>query len=271
MNNKQKFAVFGNPVGHSLSPLMHNAAFKKMNFDAVYTAILAEDAASIPKEIIGSNIKGASITIPHKTSIMKYLDRVSESSLKIGAVNTVTNLNGELKGDNTDWTGFVLALKEFSQIRKKTFAVIGAGGVARSAVFGIIEEGGIPVILNRTKEKGEKLAEEFGCEFRPLAEIGNMEAHCLVNATKVGMFPNVDESPVSRHALRNFGCVMDIIYNPLKTKLLKDAEAEGCLTATGVSMFVHQGAEQIRIWTGLNPPTDFMKKIVLEKLENETD
>jgi len=269
-NNSKTFALFGNPVEHSLSPLMHNAVFEKMNIDARYVAIRAEKARDILTEIKKSNIHGASITIPHKTTIMEYLDEISDSSIRIGAVNTITYSSGKLKGDNTDWTGFILALRESMEVKGKTFAILGAGGASRAAIFGILEEGGTPIILNRTIKKGEELAKEFGCEFYPLTEIGKIKGDCLINTTPVGMFPDMEKSPVSRDVFQNFRWVMDIIYNPLKTKLLKDAEEAGCSTITGVSMFVHQGADQIKIWTGLQPPIDFMKKTVLKKLKNET-
>jgi len=269
-NNSKTFALFGNPVEHSLSPLMHNAVFEKMNIDARYMAIRVENVRDILTEIKKSNIHGASITIPHKTAIMEYLDEISSSSVRIGAVNTVTHSNGKLKGNNTDWTGLVLSLRESIEIEGKTFAILGAGGATRAAIFGILEEGGTPIVLNRTIKKGEELAKEFGCEFYPLTETGKIKGDCLINTTPVGMFPDMEKSPVSKGVLQNFRWVMDIIYNPLKTKLLKDAKEAGCSTITGVSMFVHQGAEQIKIWTGLQPPIEFMKKVVLEKLKDET-
>ncbi len=268
-NNSKTFALFGNPVGHSLSPLMHNAAFEEMNIDARYMAMHVENARDILTEIKKLNIHGASITIPHKTAIMGHLDEISDSSVRIGAVNTVTHSSGKLKGDNTDWTGIVLALRESIEIGGKIFAILGAGGAARAAIFGILEEGGTPIVLNRTIKKGEELAKEFGCEFYPLTEIGKIRGDCLINTTPVGMFPNMEKSPVSRDALQNFRWVMDIIYNPLETKLLENAGVSGCRAISGLSMFVHQGAEQLRIWTGLQPPIDFMKKVVLERLKNE--
>ncbi len=270
-NNSKTFALFGNPAGHSLSPLMHNAAFEKMDIDARYMAICVENVRDILTEIKKLNIHGASITIPHKTAIMEYLDEISSSSVRIGAVNTITCSNGKLMGDNTDWTGLTLALRESIEIEGKTFAILGAGGAARAAIFGILEEGGTPIVLNRTTIKGEKVAKEFGCEFYPLTETGKIKGDCLINTTPVGMFPDMEKSPASKGVLQNFRWVMDIIYNPLKTKLLKDAEVAGCSTISGLSMFIHQGAEQIKIWTGLRPSRDFMKKVVMDKLKNEVN
>jgi shikimate dehydrogenase len=267
-NSSEIFALFGNPVGHSLSPLMHNATFKRMNIDAHYVPFCVKNLEDAVRGIRGLDIRGVSITIPFKTTVMPYLDEVDESSLRIGAVNTILNDdNGRLKGSNTDWIGLIRDLKESLEISGKTFAILGAGGAARAAVFGILREGGIPLILNRTIEKGERMARDFGCEFYPLSEIVNLKADCLINTTPVGMTPDAEKSPVGRESLGNFTWVLDIIYNPLKTKLLMDAEEAGCMVLSGAGMFVHQGAEQIKIWKGLEPPRAFMKGVVLNELK----
>jgi shikimate dehydrogenase len=262
------FALFGNPVGHSLSPLMHNATFKRMNIDANYVPFCINNLEDAVRGIRGLDIRGVSVTIPFKTAVIPYLNEVDGSSLRIGAVNTILNDGkGCLKGYNTDWIGLVRDLNESLEISGKIFAILGAGGAARAVVFGILKEGGIPVILNRTIEKGEKLARNFGCPFYPLSEIGNIKADCLINTTPVGMAPDRERSPLARESLVNFRWVVDLIYNPLKTKLLRDAEEAGCMVLPGVGMFVNQGAEQIKIWKGVEPPRAFMKQIVLERLE----
>jgi shikimate dehydrogenase len=265
------YALFGNPVAQSLSPLVHNAAFMGLKIDASYRAILAEHPRDIPEKMETLDISGASITIPHKTGIMPYLDEVSASAERIGAVNTVTRTGGRLLGDNTDWTGLVHALSEVMEIRGKRFTILGAGGAARAVVYGIMNAGGIPAIVNRTKEKGKQVAKEFGCDFYPLDQIDAISGDCLINTTPVGMFPNTDASPVNAETLERFQWVMDTIYNPLETRLLKDAARAGRKTISGASMFVHQGAQQLRIWTGLEPPTEIMESIVLERLSNETN
>ena len=267
-NSSEIFALFGNPVGHSLSPLMHNATFKRMNIDANYVPFCINNLEDAVRGIRGLDIRGVSVTIPFKTTVISYLDEVDESSLRVGAVNTILNDGeGMLKGYNTDWVGLIRDLNESLEISGRTFAILGAGGAARAAVFGILKDGGIPVILNRTIEKGEKMARDFGCPFYPLSEIGNLKADCLINTTPVGMAPDRERSPLARESLVNFRWVMDLIYNPLKTKLLRDAEEAGCMVLTGVGMFVHQGAEQIKIWKGVEPPRAFMKQIVLERLK----
>ena len=267
-NSSNIYAVFGNPVGHSLSPVMHNAAFKRMKIDAHYVPFCVKNVEDAVRGIRGLDIRGVSVTIPFKTSVMPYLDEVDESSLRIGAVNTILNdSNGRLKGFNTDWIGLNRDLEESLEIRGKTFAILGAGGAARAAVFGILEEGGIPVIFNRTTETGEGVAREFGCPFYSLSEIEKIKADCLINTTSVGMAPDIEKSPLMKESLINFRWVVDIIYNPLKTKLLREAEEVGCTVLDGVGMFVHQGAEQTKIWMDMEPPRALMRTVVLKSLK----
>ncbi|MCJ7664448.1 MAG: shikimate dehydrogenase [Desulfobacterales bacterium] len=264
------FALFGNPVAHSLSPLMHNAAYKKMGIDASYCPCCVEDLEEAIERIKKLPLQGVSVTIPYKTAVIAYLDEVDASSHKIGAVNTILHDDkGRLKGYNTDWIGIVRALEESLEIKKKTFAILGAGGTARAAVFGILQRGGIPLIINRNPARGAEVAHEFGLPFYPLSEIKGISADCLINATPVGMAPDQAKSPLPRESLSHFRWVMDCIYNPLKTQLLKDAEEAGCRAINGLAMFVHQGAEQIRIWTGKEPPVELMREVVLAKLKKD--
>jgi shikimate dehydrogenase len=264
------FALFGNPVGHSLSPLMHNAAYKEMKIDASYVPVCVEHLEDAIDRVKKGDIQGASITIPFKTAVVPYLDEVERSAQHIGAVNTIWHdKNGGLTGYNTDWIGLVRDVEESLEIRNKTFVVLGAGGAARAAVFGIQQRGGTPLVINRTPTRGEAMARKFSCPFYSLSEIGNIRADCLINTTPVGMSPAKGISPMEKSVLSNFRWVMDCIYNPLKTQLLQDAEEAGCTTLNGVGMFVHQGAEQIKLWTGKEPPRDFMKRIVLEKLSED--
>jgi len=261
------FALYGNPVGHSLSPPMHNAAYKKMGINATYCSYCVEDLAEAITRIREHPLGGVSVTIPFKTAVIPYLDEVQDDARTIGAVNTILHHDkGRLRGYNTDWTGVVLGLEESLDIRDKTFAILGAGGAARAAAYGILRRGGSPLIVNRTTARGEEMAQEFGCPFYPLSEIGAIRADCLINTTPVGMAPEKGASPIVTGILANFQWVMDCIYNPLKTQLLQDAEVAGCTPINGVGMFVHQGAEQIKIWTGKEPPREFMRQVVLEEL-----
>jgi shikimate dehydrogenase len=261
------FALFGNPVGHSLSPLMHNAAYERMRINAHYIPVCVDDAAEAIERMTQLALRGASITIPFKTAVMPLLDQVDDTSRMIGAVNTIArDAHDRLAGYNTDWIGVVRDLEEALEIKDKTFVIVGAGGAARAAAFGIRQQGGLPLIVNRTPEKGEKLAKEFDCPAYPLARIAEVSADCLINTTSVGMTPDNEISPVVKEVLKNFPWVMDCVYNPLRTRLLQDAAQEGCATITGLGMFVHQGAEQIKLWTGQEPPRELMKQVVLERL-----
>jgi shikimate 5-dehydrogenase len=145
--------------------------------------------------------------------------------------------------------------------------IIGAGGTTRAAVYGIMKEGGLPIIVNRTMIKGKNLPDKLNCPFYSLSDLAKIKADCLINTTPVGMYPHTDQSPVEASLLAGYKYVIDVIYNPLKTKLLHDAEKQGCRIVSGLDMFVHQGALQIKLWTGKEPSRALMKKVVIERLE----
>jgi len=229
-----------------------------------------KDAAEVVRQIRGSGIRGASITIPFKETVIAFLDEIDANAAAIGAVNTIINRDGRLEGYNTDGSGLARDLEDWIGIRGKNFVILGAGGAARAAVFTLIQEGGTPVIVNRTAEKARALAESFGCQWGLPAEIDRLEADCLINTTPLGMFPDTDRTPLNDKLLVHFPQVMDMIYNPVRTRLLGEAEAAGCAVRSGVGMFVHQGAEQIRLWTGMEPPREVMRQAVMERLEGHS-
>ncbi len=262
----QNYVLLGNPVAQSLSPAMHNAALKEMGIDGRYNAFCVADLEDAIHGIKGMDISGASVTIPYKVSVMEYLDEIHEDAQKIGAVNTIVNNNGRLTGYNTDWFGLMLAIRQLMSVKGQTFVILGAGGTARAAVYGIIKEGGLPIIVNRTIKKGKVLADEFNCPCYSLADLGKIKADCLINTTPVGMYPHTDQTPVEAKMLTGYKYVIDVIYNPLKTRLLCDAEGQGCRIISGLDMFVHQGAEQLKLWTGIEPSRALMKKVVIERL-----
>jgi shikimate dehydrogenase/3-dehydroquinate dehydratase type I len=265
--DQANFVLLGNPVRHSLSPLMHNRALPAMGIDGHYSAFCVSDLGDAIAGIRGMNIRGASVTIPFKTAVMEYLDAIDGDAAALGAVNTIVNDRGCLAGYNTDWLGLVQALKDQMDIAGKSFAILGAGGTARAAAYGITKEGGRVVIVNRTADKGRALAARFDCPFYPLSAIGKIKADCLINATSVGMYPHVEQSPVLVSALAHYPVVADVIYNPLMTRLLRDAEAKGCKIISGLEMFVHQGAGQFKLWTGKEAPLALMRKTVHERLK----
>jgi len=260
------YGIFGNPVGHSLSPVMHNSAFAAACYNGVYLAFKVIDIGTAVNGIRALGIKGVSVTIPHKVSVIDFLDDVDEQARLIGAVNTVINRKGVLKGYNSDGLGAVKALTEKTVVRDRDVVILGAGGSARAVGFGVISEGGRVTIVNRTVEKGERLARELGAEFHPLSDIKKIDAPILINTTSVGMSPHVNEIPVKEEMLDMGMVVMDIVYNPVKTRLLKTAEAMGCQTIDGVAMLVYQGAFQFELWTGMEAPIDVMKKAVYDGL-----
>ena len=261
------YGVIGNPVVHSLSPVIHNQAFSATSFPGIYVPFQVQDIGSAVDGVRALNIRGISVTIPHKESIVPYLDSMDEAARQIGAVNTVVNDQGRLTGYNTDAYGAMKALSEKTVIRDKDVAIIGAGGAARAIGYGVLKEGGRPHILNRSREKGEKLAEFLRVPFHPIEQLNQIPCDILINTTPVGMHPNVDDMPISKKLLNDHMVVMDIIYNPIKTRLLEAAEKIGAEVINGLPMFVYQGARQFELWTGDAAPVDLMREVVYEALK----
>ena len=260
------YAVIGNPIAHSLSPVMHNRALAHCGLDGCYLAFRVENIEAAVNGIRGLGICGVSVTIPHKIAVMQHLDKVDPMAAQIGAVNTILNRDGVLHGFNSDSTGAVKAIAETTAIKNKEVAVIGAGGAARAIGFGLKQEGAIVTIINRTELRGEKLARDLECRFIPLADLKELPFHVVVNATSAGMTPDINSMPLASELLTPEMIVMDIVYNPLKTRFLQAAENIGCTTIDGVAMFVHQGAVQFELWTSHKAPVDIMRKVVLESL-----
>lgn len=265
-SNTSVYAIFGDPVSHTLSPSMHNRAFQFTGYKGVYLAFEVKNIKNALVSLRTLGIKGASITIPHKIEAMKYLDEVDSTALKIGAVNTIINNDGYIKGYNSDGLGAVKALYEKTVIKGKNIAVIGAGGAARAVGFSLKKEGGRITVINRSIDKGELLAGELSGDYRPINDIGKMNCDIMINTTSVGMTPHTAEMPIKKKYLEKGMVVMDIVYNPLRTRLLSEAEKAGCITVDGVSMFVYQGVFQFELWTGIKAPADIMKRAVLDAL-----
>jgi shikimate dehydrogenase len=262
----QLYGVIGNPVRHSLSPSLHNAAFRAKGVNAVYLAFEVTDLEGCIRGVRSLGIKGLSITIPFKQDVIPLLDDIDGLARGIGAVNTVVNDNGSLKGYNTDAMGALRALEEKTALSGKSVCIVGAGGAARAIGY-ILKQQEIEIIIaNRSQAKGMTFAESLGCRFANLKELADLKPDILINTTPVGMSPEVDESPVPEEALREGMVVMDVIYNPFKTKLLAAAEAKGCLIINGLPMFIYQGAEQFRLWTGLEAPIALMIEAVKKVL-----
>jgi len=264
--NTSVYGIFGNPVAHSMSPLIHNAAFRLFGMDAIYLPFEVKDLQGAVAGMRVLKIQGASITHPFKTKIIGLIDEIDVTAKEVGAVNTLVLEDDSIRGINTDWTGAVRCIEGLLPVKGNHFVVVGAGGAARAVVFGITREGGKVTLVNRTRDNGLALAEAFGLPFVPLGEIKDISGDCLINTTPVGMYPDVAEMPMPKGVLSRYKAVVDIIYNPFKTRLLTEAEAAGCMTKNGIDMFVFQGAEQFRIWTGKEPPVGLMRDLVLERL-----
>jgi len=275
-------AIIGNPVSHSLSPVMHNAAFKKLGLNLVYVAFKVtrnelKDAISGARSL---GLQGLNVTMPHKNAVIKYLDEIESTAKAIGAVNTILNEQGKLTGFNTDGKGAMIALQENGIYpEEKKLLLLGAGGAAKAIAFQAVQEVEELVIVNRTSKKAEKLAELLCKKFGNKVKGGTLSAEVLkeelkttdilVNATSVGMHPDINKSPVPSDLLRSDLCVMDIIYNPLETKLLTDAKAAGAKVVSGLEMLLYQGAVAFEIWTKCPAPVEVMKKAALNKLTEQ--
>ncbi len=274
------FGIIGFPLEHSLSPVMHNSVFKAMKLNCIYIPFLVRK--ELRQTILGLhavNVKGVNVTIPHKEEVIKYLDELDETSAMIGSVNTI-KFNDKKVGYNTDGIGAVQALKEKNaEIKGKKIMLLGAGGAARSIAFQSILEGCSELlILNRTKKRGDKLALDIfertnflGKSLKLNDEVLSRhikEVDILINSTSLGMYPNINETPVPKEILHEELVVFDIVYNPLKTKLLREAEEVGAKTIDGVGMLVHQGAETLRIWLDIDPPIDLMRETLLSHLKS---
>jgi shikimate dehydrogenase len=274
--------VIGDPIEHSLSPLMQNVAFRELELDYAYIAF------QVPKELLksailgmtGLGIVGVNVTIPHKLEVMKYLDHIDEDALLIGAVNTVVNRDGELIGYNTDGIGAVEALERNGvQVKGKKIAILGAGGASRAVAFKLSESARSITILNRTKSRAVALAKtlEKKRNIEVKAEKLNddtlrttlSEIDLLVNATSIGMWPDVHVSPVKKSLLPRSLTVFDIVYNPVQTQLLCDASEKDCRVIEGVDMLVFQGAAAFELWTGARAPVEAMRRAVMDTLRRK--
>jgi len=276
--------VIGDPIEHTMSPVMHNAAFKELGLDYLYVPLRVrkEELGKAVESMRTLNIRGVNVTLPHKVAIIPFLDELDPLARKIGAVNTIVNDDGVLTGYNTDATGFLQALLERGvEPEGKKVVILGAGGAARAISFILAERGANLVILNRlleldwAEELAQRVSKVSKKEVKAL-ELNekNLEmvlegAGILINATSVGMSPDVNKTPVPARLLKPGLIVFDIVYNPIKTRLLKEAEAAGAQTIGGLDMFVWQGAISFEKWTGQKAPLDLMKKEAIKALGHE--
>lgn len=264
--NTKIYGVVGYPLGHSLSPTMHNSAFEASDLNAVYLAFETKDLAGGMQGVRGLGVSGMSVTIPYKSAVIPYLDQVDDLARMIGAVNTIVNDAGQLIGYNTDAAGALKALEDKAQLSGKACILVGAGGAARAIGYILKQKAVTLKVANRSRERGEELADFLNCQYIALDDLEAVTADIVIQATSVGMSPDKDACVIPEHILKQGMLVMDVIYNPIETKLLKMAKDRGCLTISGLSMFIQQGAEQFRLWTGMDPPFSTMAQAVKQLL-----
>ncbi len=265
------YGVVGNPVQHSLSPIMMNTAFHRETVNAVYLRLQTDKIADLMLLIREIPVHGVSVTMPLKQEIMKHLDRTDALSQKIGACNTVVrSQDGKLIGYNTDVTGVVRPLEQRLDLRKAKILLLGAGGAARAAAFGLRQKGADVFILNRTPQTAQKLAREAEAKTIRRDQVAKTSFDVIVNATSVGMAGNKQQTILEEKEL-NAKLVFDMVYNPIETPLLRMARSKGLAVITGAEMFVQQGAEQFQLWTGKPAPREDMWRVVSHALRSRTE
>ncbi len=273
------YGVIGDPIEHSLSPTLQNAAFEALTMDSVFLAFQVKtgEVENALCGMRGLGICGLNVTMPHKNAVIPFLDKVDAPAKFLDSVNTIINNNGKLSGFSTDGIGALNALKKNGvNLKGKKVLLLGGGGAAKAIAYALAKEVDELTILNRSPEKIKALTETIARDFNKKVSNGLLEpsaiqenlqnADVLINATSVGMHPDDKHSLVESQLLRRDLTVMDIVYNPVKTKLAKDAEKAGAKVVSGVEMLIHQGAASFEIWTGRAAPIEVMRKAALNKL-----
>lgn len=272
----QLCGVLGNPVEHSLSPAIHNAAFQELGLNYVYLAFRVEHLKEAIQGIRAlGNLRGFSVTIPHKVAVIPFLDELDSTARHIGAINTIVKDGNRLKGTNTDATGALRALREAGvDLPSSRITLLGSGGAARAIAFGLLMDGRVTSLNLLGIDDDERTALARDLKERTGAHVNEhpldsdvlcrtlSQSTLLVHCTPIGMHPNVDDTCVSKAYLHRDLTVMDIVYNPLDTRLLKDARAMGCRVIRGIEMFLYQAVAQFELWTGCTAPVAVMRRVL---------
>ena len=264
----QIYSVIGDPIGHSLSPLLHNTAFHARNVDAVLVPFLVKSLRDFLGRIGSLGIQGFAITIPHKETILRHLDHCDPLAARIGAVNTVVvRSEGRLYGYNTDYIGVLRSLESRIRLAESRILLFGAGGAARAAAFALAQAGSIVGLCSRRPERSHALAQAVGGQVVEREQLGREYFDAIVNCTPVGMHPH-GGSPLTKDEI-NCEIVMDMVYRPRETEFLRIARKKGIVTISGVEMFLAQGAAQYEIWTGARAPESSMRRVITASLDLE--
>ena len=264
------FGVVGDPIGHSLSPAIHNACYKDLGYNGVYLPfhLSATDFFAAIEAYQSIPVMGYSVTIPHKEKAYQFATTSSDLVKEIGAANTLVKTSNGFHAENTDATGIIAAIKNKlgESLDKREALILGAGGVSRAAVFALKKAGCNVKVCNRSAERAEKLASDAGVAAIPWNQRHDCKSGLLVNCTSVGMHPNENDSPWDSNYFTKDHIAFDTVYNPIETRFLRDAAQAGAIVIDGVEMFVCQAAAQFNLFTSFNAPLDVMRKTVLEKL-----
>lgn len=266
--------VIGDPVEDSLSPQIHNAGYERLGIDADFVYVAArvrpEDLAAFIRAIKAIAIRGFGCKQPHKLAVMPHLDEIDEVARMIGAVNTVVNDNGRLKGYNTDWIGIVAPLEAVTALKGKKVVLLGAGGAARAAAYGLVNKGAELTIYNRTLEKAQQLADQFGGQAHSLDDLAAIKSmDIIVNTTSVGLPLANDETPLPQASMNAKQIVFDAVYSSGDTRLLREAAQQGAQVIRGTEMLLHQGMEQFKLFTGRDAPEEAMRAALTGTLDPE--
>jgi 3-dehydroquinate dehydratase/shikimate dehydrogenase len=275
--------IIGHPVSHSASPAMHNRAFEACGLDFIYIPMEVDDPVAFFKRFIRPasreiawNLRGLSVTIPHKTAIIDLIDEIDETARGAGAVNTLVIEGDRVKGYNTDVEGAIAPLLSAGSLEGEHIAVIGAGGAARAVLYGLVSHGARVSLFARDVKKARAIADSLeGLRIERIDSIDNISssaASVLINTTPVGMRGHSEgESPVPYEAFEDISLAYDLVYNPLETRFLKEAQGAGCKTISGIEMLVAQAALQFELWTGRRPSIELLRDAALERLTNENE
>jgi 3-dehydroquinate dehydratase / shikimate dehydrogenase len=257
------YGVLGSDVVRSLSPHLHNRAFAARHIDAVYVPLQAEALDPFMRALPILRLSGFSVTRPYKTDILPYLQEVEEAAALCGSVNTVMVHDGLLQGSTSDGRGVVAPLKKHLDLKGRSVVIVGAGGAARATALALHRKGARVTVLARDGGRARSVAAVVGCQHGPLSDLQNRPWDVLINATPVGSQALVEETPVPAELLRPNGLVFDMVYDPLETRLLREATAAGCATIGGLEMLLAQAVAQFETWTALEAPLDVMKASAL--------
>ena len=257
------YGILGSEVGHSLSPVIHNHAFAARGIDAVYVPLQSEGVAPFVAALPELGLSGFSVTRPYKTAILRHCQEVEEAAALCGSANTVAIQDGVLRASTTDGLGVTAPLRRLVDLKGKNVVILGAGGAARAAAMALRKKGARVTVFARTDAKAAAMAAAVGCAYAPMADLAKRSWDVLINATPVGSSPSPSETLVPSSLHRRGSVVFDMVYDPLETRLLREAKAAGCATVSGIEMLLAQAVAQFETWTGLEAPADVMKSALL--------